>query len=96
MGKCQVHVKVGEYKYKHNIGSEREFLNGPMGKQAATKAAQAVLASANAIGSGRYGISTAQAGKNRAHALVFTADGKSMKDNAEKNTLLRALHGANV
>lgn len=94
MGKCQVHVKVGGYHYRQNPKAEKEILNGKVGLEAANSAAFAVRSCID--GRGKYGVSTARPGKNRAHALVYTADGISMNDNAKKNTLLRALYRADV
>lgn len=80
-------AKVVEVKM--NSAGARAILNSAEVQQDLLSRAQAIKARASAMG-GVYEVDV-QPGKNRAHAMVKTADFEAMKATADNNALLKSL-----
>jgi len=88
----QVDLKLKHLKLSK--GGKRDALNSPGTVRAVGSAAQRLCARANRMASvpgARYATDTGQAGKNRAHGIVHTANFAAMVDNHKNSTLLRVV-----
>lgn len=72
-----------------NSDGARAILNSPEVQAALLQKAEAIAKRAKGFG-GNY-VADVQPGKNRAHALVKTADGKAAYSNAKHNSLLKSV-----
>lgn len=80
--------------YKTKPAGMRELLNGPGLQGAVTEAASGIQGRASSMfGASNYGLSPARPGKNRCHAIVYTADTYAIRSNALHNTLLKSIKG---
>lgn len=90
MARPSVTVRVG--KFRPDRDGIREVARSK-GVQAAVDGIAAQVAdSAEAMCEGAAYGHDVQPGKNRAHALAYTANYPAMRDNARNNTLLKALN----
>ena len=86
-----------DLRLKHltlSSGGKREALNSPGTVRAVGAAAGRICLRANrmaAVRGAAYGTDTGQAGRNRAHGIVHTANYAAMVDNHKYHTLQRAL-----
>lgn len=78
--------------YKPNRGGMRAVLNSGAMCDRCTAEARKVAARANGMfDASGYQVSPGRAGKNRAHALVYTGDLHTMRSNRLHNTLQKSL-----
>ena len=78
--------------YKPNFAGIRSVLNGEGAQAAVNQAAQEIHGRAcGMFGASNYGISEARPGKNRCHAIVYTADIYAIRSNALHQTLQKSI-----
>lgn len=80
---------MANYKIKWNFNFFKNTRNSAEVQSLCLKSANEVKKKCH---KGTY-IADVKAGKNRCHGLVKTGDYKARKDNAENNTLAKALNG---
>ncbi|MEE1045468.1 MAG: hypothetical protein U0L51_08280 [Olegusella sp.] len=94
MAKSGVSVDLSLRHLELSRKGKGEALNSPGTVRAVGMAAQRLCARANrtaTVPGARYGTDMGQAGRNRAHGIVHTANYASMVDNHKYKTLLKAL-----
>ena len=81
-------------RYKPNSKGMRQMLNSSDACGMCTEKANEIAARANGMfDASGYMVSPGRAGRNRAHAIVYTGDIHSMRSNRLHNTLLKSLQG---
>lgn len=81
---------MGNVKVKMNRAGARGLLNGAEVQGDLLARAERVRASAESMGPGEF-VADVQPGKQRAHAMVKTADYESAKSSAELNSLVKSM-----
>lgn len=82
---------MAKVEVKMNSAGAIELLNSPEIQSFLLAKANAIKASADSMGSGKYDADV-QPGKKRAHAMVKTTDTLSKASNRKHNSLLKAMN----
>ena len=82
-------------EFKWNKSAARQIMNSGEAQAVILQRANGVKRIADSIGSATYAANV-QAGKNRAHAIVYTPSKHAVRSNAKHKSLIKALKSSGL